>query len=122
MFRILVIESDQPSRLMYKAELEYRGYRVSCASDTYEALESESVGNPDLILFSIEQPWQNCLDTLEIIRMSEPDLPVILLPGKDTPFDVLERAGMFSSSILQSPFLMSELDRTLRNFLPVKLG
>lgn len=80
MKKILVVEDEQLLREIYELALTSAGYKVSLASDGYEAISSMEKSMPDLILLDLLMPK---LDGVGFLRESDikkkwPQIKIIL--------------------------------------------
>jgi CheY-like chemotaxis protein len=76
--KILVVDDEEPIRMLYKSELEEEGYQVTLASSAHEALgkvESESV---DLIVLDIKMPGMNGIEAMQKIVGKKRNIPIIV--------------------------------------------
>jgi CheY-like chemotaxis protein len=83
---ILVVEDNEPSRLVVKTLLESAGYRVACATNGREAMDHlRQAGPPRLILLDLSMPvmdgWQFCQQQKR--NPAWASIPVVLLSGED---------------------------------------
>ena len=76
--RILVIDDDQPLRLLYRSELSDDGYEVLTAETAHEGIEKVCANDIALVVLDIEMPDQSGLDALQRIRRAAPGARVIL--------------------------------------------
>jgi len=83
---ILIADDDIQMLKVLRLHLEHAGYTVTCARDSYQALESARRGKPDLLIldvnmpagdgFSVQQRLQKMTDLAEI--------PIIYLTGENS--------------------------------------
>lgn len=78
MKKILLVDDEESIHLLYREELEERGYAVHSALSGEEALEELNIVSPDLVILDINMPGMNGIDVLRRIKEMQPDLPVIL--------------------------------------------
>lgn len=83
MFKVLVIENDQKLNSHYCAFLEKQGYVSFAAYDTTEAIEAFEGNHVDIALCNMQLPGIDGVMTMEALRVSNPDLPVIILSSSD---------------------------------------
>lgn len=117
--RILIVDDDELVRLVMRAVLSYRGYRVTEAVDGKEAVEKYGAadGNHDLVLLDIHMPRMNGWDALSEIRASDPGALVILLSG-GIPDQNQERARTLgAATFFSKPFANQDLLRLVRRTL-----
>ena len=76
--KILVVDDEEPIRLLYEEELTDEGYEVVTADSGQGLLERIAQERPDLIILDIKLADSDGLDLLQEIRNRHYDLPVIL--------------------------------------------
>jgi DNA-binding response OmpR family regulator len=78
MKRILLIDDEEGIQMLYREELEDDGYEVISAYTGEEGLRKVKDESPDLVILDIQMPGMNGIETLRQMKMTKPDLPVIL--------------------------------------------
>jgi CheY-like chemotaxis protein len=79
MKRILVVDDSMTIVTMLRAHLEQRGYEVVTAADGRQALEQIAAQPPDIVFLDIQMPGLDGIQTLERIRKTHRNLPVIMV-------------------------------------------
>ena len=87
-YRILFVDDDERLRELAKAILESHGYEVLCAKDGFDGLAALKDSLPDLIISDLQMPNMDGFEFLSVIRQRFPYLPVIVISGEFTGFDV----------------------------------
>ena len=87
-YRILFVDDDERLRNLAKAILESHGYEVLCAEDGFDGLAALKESLPDLIISDLQMPKMDGFEFLSVIRQRFPELPVIVISGEFTGFDV----------------------------------
>ena len=87
-YRILFVDDDERLRELAKAILESQGYEVLCAKDGFDGLAALKDSLPDLIISDLQMPNMDGFEFLSVIRQRFPQLPVIVISGEFTGFDV----------------------------------
>src|SRR6266851_568129 len=118
---VLVVEDEPAIAALLTALLKKNGYRVSCATDGFEALDRLAQEPPDLILLDLGLPL---LDGYEVCRHIKQDLrtrlvPVVILTAQD-PVETRLRvwdvgADEFISKPIQSVELLARCQSLLRS-------
>jgi PAS domain S-box-containing protein len=116
--RILVVDDEELVRMVTKAVLAYRGYRMVEAEDGVDAIEkySAAAGAFDLVLMDMHMPRLNGYDALLRIRAINPKAKAIVLSGG--VHDPDENFGQMPGvAFLHKPFDNQELLRLVRQML-----
>ena len=97
--KVLVVDDDAAIRTTTRLLLEGANYRVSVASDGAEALARMADELPDVVLLDLVMPVMDGPSTLEAIRETHGNIPVIIVTGHPDS-DLLSRA------LKNGPFLI----------------
>ncbi len=103
---ILVVEDEEPIRLLIAMNLESAGFRVIKAKDGFQALERMREQRPDLVLLDWMLPGLNGLDVMRKMRQ-EADLstiPVIMVTAKSEESDIVLGLEMGAVDYITKPF------------------
>ena len=80
--RVLLVDDDELIRLTLPPLLQRIGLTVEIAESGFQALEMlESMGPVDLVILDQNMPVLTGVETLARIRVTQPDLPVLLASG-----------------------------------------
>ena len=75
---ILVVDDEEPIRLLYQEELREAGYHVEVAADGHQALRMVQQRRPDLMTVDIKMPGMDGIDLVRRVREIHRDLPIII--------------------------------------------
>ncbi len=78
MNKILIVDDEEPIRMLYDDELTEEGYQVFTLGDGTRLLEVLDQTRPDLIVLDVKLGKCSGLDLLQDIRNTVYDMPVIL--------------------------------------------
>ena len=85
-YRILAADDDPTMGLMFRAVLGAPRFELSYVVDGEAAWAAyRQGGHFDLVLLDVEMPVVDGLQVAELIRRSEPELPIVLLTGREDP-------------------------------------
>lgn len=106
---ILVVDDDDPVRVMLARLLRTQGYHVLQASSASEATRTLAASSPDLVISDIVMPGESGIELRRTIAKSRPDLPVILISGYSTdgPAEFASRTP--NTVFVQKPFAADQL-------------
>ena len=76
--RILVVDDEEPIRLLYENELKDEGYEVVLASTAYEALEIVDREPLDIIVLDIKMPGMDGIEAMQKIVGKRNNIPIII--------------------------------------------
>ncbi len=79
---MLVVDDDPHIRRVYRRVLSAAGHLVVEACDGQEAAEALDAAGFDAILSDVSMPGVGGLELLRIVRVHDPDVPVILVTGQ----------------------------------------
>ena len=84
MFQIMVVEDDPALQKMIGTFLTLNGYQTMLASNGEEALTLMEHIMPDLVVADVMMPVMDGWELTEELRRSDPMLPIILVPGRES--------------------------------------
>lgn len=103
--KILLIDDQDALRATYRDFLEDLGYVVFDADSGRSGLDLAERKHPDLILLDLYMPELDGLTTLNLLRETAPEIPVIVISGTDDIRDVVEALRRGASDYLTKPIL-----------------
>ncbi len=101
---ILVVDDDDPVRVMLARLLRTQGYLVLQAAHAAEARAQLDAQKPDLVISDIVMPGESGIELRRSILERWPDLPVILISGysAEGPAEFASRTA--NTIFVQKPF------------------
>jgi signal transduction histidine kinase/ActR/RegA family two-component response regulator len=117
---ILLVEDDEPIRLLVSRILGAYGYTVLAVADGQEALALVADGRTrpiDLLLTDVVLPGMNGREVADKLTIALPGLRVLFTSGY--PSDTILRHGIAEArnAFIQKPYLVDELARKIRELL-----
>ena len=111
--RVLVVEDNEDVGAFATQMLEDLGFEPSLATDAQQALEvlDQAAARFDIIFSDVVMPGMSGVEFARIVRQKWPLLPVVLTSGYS---HVLVQEGKHGFPLLQKPYSVEELSRTLR--------
>ena len=114
---ILVVDDDDPVRVMLSRLLRTQGYSVSQAANAAKAHEALDAQRPDLVISDIVMPGESGIELRRSIAERWPELPVILISGYSAEGPAEFAARMPNTVFVQKPFaadyFLALVERTL---------
>lgn len=115
MARILIVDDESPIRRTLRDILEFEKYKVDEATDGLDCLTKVKKNKYDVIISDIKMPKMDGMETLERLKILEPDIPVIMISGHgdiETAVDAVKK-GAFD--YISKPPDLNRLLITIRN-------
>ena len=80
MAKVLIIESDEGTRYLYKTAIKFQRIEVEAVENVSEGIQKITTSKPSLVLLDIMTPDLKNVDLLKELRTKvEGSLPVIIL-------------------------------------------
>lgn len=87
MFRILVVDDDKNTRLLFRTVLEAENYTVVTAENGADALEIMDREHIDLVVLDVMMPKMDGYEFTEVLRGENNNLPVLMVSARQLPAD-----------------------------------
>ena len=114
--RLLLVDDDELVRASLPPMLEALGHTVQVASGGLDALRRLNAGlAADVVVLDMNMPGLDGLETLGRLRISHPDLAVVVASGFLDPETRERLAGFPNLRVLSKPFSAQELQASLRD-------
>lgn len=114
---ILVVEDDQRVAELIQRGLTEQGFKTTLAYDGLSGLKLAQQNEYDLIITDIILPKIDGLDLCKEIRLTQPEMPIIILTALGTTDDKVEGFDAGADDYLVKPFEMRELLVRIRAIL-----
>ena len=114
---VLIIDDDPGIRLAFCETLRREGFEVETAEDGRQGLKETMKRDFDLILLDIFMPNMNGLDCIRALKISRPEIPVIIVSAVDDSELAQEAFKNGARDLLGKPLPMKELVRRVKNAL-----
>lgn len=115
--RIYLADDEKNIRDLMFAFLIEEGFDVSIFSTGDDLMQACAKQMPDLVILDIMMPGTDGLSTCSKLRNQNPDLPIIIVSAKDSPYDRVTGLTLGSDDYLVKPFLPLELVARIRALL-----
>jgi len=113
---ILIVEDDRELRISMFEALN-GDYRVSVAENGFMALEIIDKGAVDLVISDIRMPEMSGLELLQKLRISSPNIPVVIVTGFASVDTAVEAMKKGAYDYILKPFPLEMIDETVRRAL-----
>jgi len=108
-FSILLVEDEENLQEALKLNLELEGYQVTSSYDGADALKTVQQEHFDLIILDVMLPEMDGITVCETIRLSNPDIPILILSAKNSSADRVLGLKKGADDYLTKPFNLEEL-------------
>lgn len=116
-FNILLIEDDDITAGLVRFLVERQGHQLHWATDGRQGQELLASLKPDALILDLLLPYVDGLSLLKEIRVTDNDMPVLVLTGKTRESDLVEVLDAGANDYLAKPFHPSELTARLNRLL-----
>lgn len=108
---ILIVDDEKDIRSLISGILEDEGYKTRSAVDGKSALEEINKRQPSLLILDIwlGDPQYDGLKLLEIVRKSNPTLPVVMISGHGTIETAVKAIKLGAYDFIEKPFKTDRL-------------
>ncbi len=120
--RLLLVDDDPDIRTLLSRRLRRSGYLVEEACDGKEALALVEKAVPDVVVTDMTMPNLDGLGLLQALRVSHPELPVIVLTGQGSLENVIQamRNGALFDYLLKPLADVALLDVAVQRALEIR--
>jgi DNA-binding NtrC family response regulator len=112
---VLVIDDEEIIREALDALLAAEGFRVTTAETAAEGLSALSARPFDVVLLDLMLPDRNGLEVLEDIRLSDDELPVVMITAYGTIENAVAATKQGAFYYFTKPFKNDDVLAVLRN-------
>lgn len=113
--RVLVVDDEMSIREALARWLTLRGFDVEKAEDGQAAVERCAAAAFDIITMDLEMPRLGGLDAIEVIRKTQPAVPILVLTGYPNRLETISVSGPFK--VLTKPQRLQDLEQEIRALL-----
>jgi CheY-like chemotaxis protein len=113
--KILIVDDDWAVRELLKESLEFGGHSAVTVENGSQAYEQFRLNSFDMVFMDINMPKMDGIETVKAIRERHPDIPIIIMSGRNDPESIKEAFENGANDFLQKPFtpktLMQKCER-----------
>lgn len=114
--RIMVVDDEQAIGQLLIYQLRGLGYQASYVANPIAALRHFLLEQPDLVLLDVMMPQLSGWDLCAQIRACS-DVPIILLTGKDSDYDVITGLKAGADDYITKPYSLSQLEARIETVM-----
>jgi two-component system response regulator PilR (NtrC family) len=115
--RILIVDDEEVLRDVLDAVLRREGFEILAAASGEEALSVLDSEEIDLVILDVMLPGISGIDTLRAIRISNPDLPVIVITAFSSIDGAIDAMKQGAFHYIPKPFKNEEVVLTVNKAL-----
>jgi anti-anti-sigma factor len=113
MEKILVIDDDKPTLMMFRLTLGAYGFEVLTAENGQEGLEIFSHDRPRIVLTDIKMPGMNGIEVLKRIKEIDPTAEVIVITGHGDMDLAIQALNLDATDFINKPIQRHLLEQAL---------
>ena len=119
--RVLIVDDDEDSRIIYPIVLETAGIRADIAANGFEALALLTM-KPDLVLLDLAMPKMSGFEVLERLRANPEthNIPVVAFTASPLRFTEESLLQLGFNAVLFKPVEPSTLLRVVQTLLAAR--
>ncbi|WP_353181792.1 response regulator [Bosea sp. (in: a-proteobacteria)] len=124
MSRILVVDDEEPLRLLVARGLGMDGHACVTAADGAEALDRlvAEQGRFDLLLTDIRMPLMDGIALALAAKQQFPDLTIMLMTGYAEQRERAKSLETIVAEVMSKPFTIAELRSTVMKVIERSIG
>ncbi len=115
--RILVVDDDKNIRIVFKMNLEDKGYEVDSAANGQEALDKASERFYNIVLIDIKLPDMEGTDLLNTFNEKRPKMKKIIVTGFPTLENAMKAVNEGADGYILKPVKIETLIETIEEHL-----
>jgi DNA-binding NtrC family response regulator len=113
---VLVVEDETELRHALMFEFKRRGCTIYEAGDGVQGLEMVKTHDIDIIVSDVRMPRSSGVELLKNVRISNPDLPIVLLATGFADLSEPEALSMGAYGLIEKPINRKRMISLLENY------
>jgi anti-anti-sigma factor len=114
MEKILVIDDEKPTLMMFRLTLAAYGYDVLTAENGQEGLEVFNRERPSIVLTDIKMPGMNGIEVLKQVKAIDPSTEVIVITGHGDMDLAIQALNLDATDFINKPIQRHLLEQAIR--------
>ena len=115
--RILIVDDERIMRELLTEHFNSQGFQVTTVSNAFDALAQIATMNLDVMLADIDMPGKDGISLLQEVRLTNPELDVVMVTGVVDTDTALRAIRMGASDYVVKPFNLEEVSITVDRIL-----
>ena len=112
--RVLVVDDEEPFRILMESELGRLGHAVQCVKSGEEALQALAAHDVEVVLLDLKMPGLGGMETLKRMREAGVTAEVIILTGHPDIDDAIQAMKLGAYDYLTKPARLAEVEEVLK--------
>ena len=112
--RVLVVDDEEPFRILMESELGRMGHAVQCVKSGEEALQALAAHEVEVVLLDLKMPGLGGMETLKRMREAGVAAEVIILTGHPDIDDAIQAMKLGAYDYLTKPARLAEVEEVLK--------
>jgi DNA-binding NtrC family response regulator len=112
--RVLVVDDEEPFRILMESELGRLGHAVQCGKSGEEALQVLAAHDVEVVLLDLKMPGLGGMETLKRMREAGVTAEVIILTGHPDIDDAIQTMKLGAYDYLTKPARLAEVEEVLK--------
>lgn len=117
--RILVVDDEEPHRVVLSGELINEGYQVTTAGGGEEAISLIKQQPFDLVLLDIKMPIVDGFEVLKFIKKEHASIKVVMLTGFADLKNAIESKKLGADDFVSKPYELPDLLSVIEHALGI---
>jgi anti-anti-sigma factor len=114
MEKILVIDDEKPTLMMFRLTLAAGGYEVFTAENGQQGLDAFNRERPGIVLTDIKMPGMNGIEVLKRIKEIDPLAEVIVITGHGDMDLAIQALNLDATDFINKPIQRHLLEQAIR--------
>jgi len=114
LMRVLVVDDEEPFRILMESELGRMGHAVQCVKSGEEALQAVAAHDFEVVLLDLKMPGLGGMETLKRMKEAGVSAEVIILTGHPDIDDAIQAMKLGAYDYLTKPARLSEVEEVLK--------
>jgi anti-anti-sigma factor len=114
MEKILVIDDEKPTLMMFRLTLAAYGYDVLTAENGQEGLDVFNRERPTIVLTDIKMPGMNGIEVLKQVKAIDPSTEVIVITGHGDMDLAIQALNLDATDFINKPIQRHLLEQAIK--------
>jgi len=114
MEKILVIDDEKPTLMMFRLTLAACGYEVFTAENGQQGLDAFIRERPSIVLTDIKMPGMNGIEVLKRIKEIDPSAEVIVITGHGDMDLAIQALNLDATDFINKPIQRDLLEQAIK--------